>query len=108
MEYNGVLYVSSTSSYMMVLVNQIFRFSFSTFCSIIRTFTIDQNGVLAIYCETGIIYLYNSNGTYTVQSLQSPIYYPISINFDSSGNLVISNYHGLYIFSSLIIAQSVN
>ena len=62
LEYNGLLYVSSDLSYIMVLENQIFHHSFSTLCSYIRNFAIDQNGILAISCDTGIIYLYTANG----------------------------------------------
>ena len=107
LEYNGLLYVSSTSSYMMVLENQIFRFSFPTLCTSIKTFAIDQNGILAINCYSSIIYLYQSNGTYTNQSCQIPIANPLSINFDSMGNLIVSNSYGLYIFNSLPVIQPV-
>jgi hypothetical protein len=107
LEYNGLLYVSSQLSYMMVLENQIFHHSFSTLCSSIRNFAIDQNGILAISCSNsywfdlfGLIYLYNINGTYTGQSWPSPIYSLNSIKFDNNGNLVISNQYGLYIFNS--------
>jgi hypothetical protein len=106
-EYNGLLYVSSQLSYMMVLENQIFHHSFPTLCSYIRNFAIDQNGILAITCHTGVIHLYTTNGTYTGQSWQSPVFYPESINFDISGNLVISNYYGLYIFNSEPLIQTV-
>ena len=64
LEYNGLLYVSSQSSYVMVFENQIFNHSFSTFCDSIRNFAIDQNGILAISCSNGLIYLYNNNGSY--------------------------------------------
>ncbi len=108
LEYNGLLYVSSQLSYIMVLENQIFNHSFSTYCYYIRNFAIDQNGILAISCSyNNIIYLYTSNGTYTGQSWQSPVYYPNSINFDSNGNLVISNYYGLYIFKSDPFIQTI-
>jgi hypothetical protein len=94
---------------MMVLENQIFHYSSSTLCSITRNFAIDQNGILAISCSyNNIIYLYTSNGTYTGQSWQSPVYYPNSINFDSNGNLVISNYYGLYIFNSDPFIQTID
>ncbi len=109
LEYDGLLYVSSESSYMMVLKNQIFHHSFSTFCYNIRNFAIDQNGILAICCSyNNIIYLYTSNGTYTGQSWQSPVNYHNSINFDSNGNLVISNYYGLYIFKSDPFIQTID
>jgi hypothetical protein len=66
LEYNGLLYISSESSYMMVLENQILNHSFSTLCIYIQNFAIDQNGILAISCScNNIIYLYTSNGTYT-------------------------------------------
>jgi hypothetical protein len=107
LEYNGLLYVSSRLSYMMVLENQIFHHSFSTLCSIIQNFAIDQKGILAISCYTGIIYLYTANGTYTGQSWQSPANSLESINFDSNGNLVISNYYGLYIFNSETLIQTI-
>ena len=102
LEYNGILYVSSTSSEMMLLQNQTYLHSFKTLCSQIRTFSIDQNGVLAINCYDNYIYLYNSTGNYTGQSWNSPTYNPFSISFDAIGNLIISNYYGLYIFNSLV------
>jgi hypothetical protein len=109
LEYNGLLYISSESSYMMVLENQIFHHSFSTFCDSIRNFAIDQNGILAISCSyNNIFYLYNNNGSFKGQSWQSPVYYPNSINFDSNGNLVISNYYGLYIFNSDPFIQTID
>ncbi len=107
LDYNGLLYVSSQLSYMMVLENQIFHHSFSTLCSYIRNFAIDQNGILAISCLNGLIYLYNINGTYTGQSWQSPIYNLNSIKFDNNGNLVISNQYGLYIFNSEPLNQTI-
>ncbi len=107
LEYNGLLYVSSESSYMMVLENQIFHHSFSTLCYYIQNFAIDQNGILAISCYTGAIYLYITNGTYTGQSWQSPIYNLMSISFDINGNLVISNYYGLYIFNSEPLIRTI-
>ena len=106
LEYNGRLFVSSQSSYIMVLQNQTFDHSFSTLCSYIQTFAVDKNGILAINCYS-IIYLYNVNGTYTGQSWQSPISYSMSINFDINGDLIISNYYGLYVFSALV-QTSVN
>jgi ligand-binding sensor domain-containing protein len=107
LEYNGLLYISSESSYMMVLKNQIFHHSFSTLCVDIKNFAIDQNGILAISCSNGLIYLYNNNGSYKGQSWQSPVYNLLSIGFDSNGNLVISNYYGLYIFNSEPLIQTV-
>ncbi len=91
----------------MVLENQTYHHSFSTLCSIIQNFAIDKNGILAISCDTGIIYLYNTNGTYTGQSWQSPANSLESINFDSNGNLVISNLYGLYIFNSEPLVQII-
>jgi hypothetical protein len=108
LEYTGLLNVSSQLSYIMVLENQIFNHSFSTYCYYIRNFEIDQNGILAISCHTGVIYLYTRNGTYTGQSWQSPIYYPSSISFDSNGNPVISDDHGLYIFNSDPFIQTID
>jgi hypothetical protein len=101
LEYNGLLYVSSQSSYVMVLENQIFNHSFSTLCSIIRNFAIDQNGILAISCDTGIIYLYTANGfikyhfmrvNYMNKSISTHAY-PKFITFDSNYRFLITSYY---------------
>jgi hypothetical protein len=100
LDYNEILYVSSSSSYMMVLENQIYHHSFSTLCTV-QNFAIDQNGILAISCSyDNIIYLYSTKGAYTGQTWPSPVNNLNSIRFDNNGNLVISNYYGLYIFNS--------
>ena len=108
------MYVSSTSSYIMVLKNKIFDHSFSTLCTQIKTFAIDKNEIFAVNCYAGviansnnIIYLYNSNGTYTGQSWRNPVIYSKSISFDGIGNLVISNYYGLYIFNQLPMIKTL-
>ncbi len=101
-EWNNLLYVSSTTKFIMILDNEVYNRSFQTLCSTIKTFAIDQNGVIAVNCYDTInyIYLYNSNGSYTGQSWLSPIPNVNSISLDNFGHLIITSEYGLYIFST--------
>ena len=106
-EYNGLLYVSSTGSDIMVLHNEIFKSSISTVCSDITALAIDQFGIIAISCFSGsvcYIYLYSAKTTtFTGQSWQSPLIYVTNIGFDGIGNLIISTYYGLHFFTKSTI-----
>ncbi len=105
-EYNSSMYVSSTSSFIMVLKNEIVTLIFSTVCTTIQTFEIDQSGLMALNCfiwPSSIIYLYDSNvnGTFTGQTWVSPGIDSASIGFDFSGNLVVASpKYGIYIFGA--------
>jgi hypothetical protein len=65
-EYNGSLYVSSLSSYVMIIKDEIFDYSFNTACSNMRKLAIDQYGLIAVNCYdtiTNYILLYSTDGT---------------------------------------------
>ena len=101
-EYNGMLYVSSTTSLIMVLLKETFIYSFSISCSVIKTIAIDLYGLIAANCygsQTNYILLYNTNGTYTGISWLSPVPYVNSIGFDGTGNFIIAASFGLFIFT---------
>jgi hypothetical protein len=59
----------------MVLKNEIVALIFSTVCTTIQALEIDQSGIMALNCyiwPSSIIYLYDSNGTFTGQTWVSP------------------------------------
>ncbi len=73
----------------MVLKNEIVALIFSTVCTTIQTLEIDQSGIMALNCyiwPSSIIYLYDSNETFTGQTWVSPGIGSRSIGFDYSGN----------------------
>lgn len=102
-EYDGLLLVSSTTSYVIVLKNENLYYTFNTLCASIRTLAIDQYGIIALNCygkPNNTIYLYTINGSFTGQSWQAPVLQATQINFDNYGNLVVSAYNTIYVFSS--------
>ena len=98
-EYDGLLFVSSNISYVMVLKNETYIYSFATRCSIIRTLVIDQYGVIAVNCFGNYLALYNLNGTYTGTTFYSPVQYIYSFGFDALKNLILITKNGLYAMS---------
>ena len=101
-EYNGLLYVSSTSSFIMVLQNEIQIFTFSTLCASINTIAIDSYGIIAVNCYSysqNNIYFYYTNGSYTGTTWSSPIPLISNIGFDPIGNLIMVAPFGIYFFS---------
>ena len=102
-EYNGLLYVSSTSSYVVVLQNEVVVNSFSTLGSTMKTLLIDQNGLIAVNHYSPnlqYIYLYYPNGSYSGIQWLSTIPYTNHIGFDTNGNLLLSSENGIYIFNT--------
>ena len=63
--------------------------------------------LMALNCyvyPNSIIYLYNSNGSFTNLTWQSPGINSNSLSFDYSGNLVLASpKYGIYIFGPIII-----
>jgi hypothetical protein len=112
-EYNGSLYVSSLISYVMIIKNEVYDYSFNTACSNMRTLAIDQYGLIAVNCYdpiTNYILLYSADGALLYKWLSSV---PIvnSIGFDIEGNLILASQYGLYQFSSTspsIIPNSIS
>jgi hypothetical protein len=108
-EYNGLLYVSSTTSYVIVLQNEVVVSSFATLCTVMKSLLIDQNGLIAVnHYSTNLqyVYLYYPNGTYSGVQWLSTIPYTNHIGFDTNGNLLLSSKNGIYIFNSPIASSN--
>jgi hypothetical protein len=68
------LYVSSLSSYVMIIKDEIFDYSFNTACSNMRKLAIDQYGLIAVNCYdtiTNYILLYSTDVTLSYKWLSS-------------------------------------
>jgi hypothetical protein len=101
-EYNGLLYVSSTTSFIMVLKDEVEICTITTLCATINTISIDSFGIIAVNCPSYIqnnIYLYNSNGSYTGTTWISPVPTITKIGYDHMGNLIMAARYGLFFLS---------
>ncbi len=93
-EYKSELYVGTTDSNVLVIVEKTIIRNF-TVCSsnaFVTSIVTDYSGLMAISCkENYLVNLYYSNGTFTGKKLTTP-YYPYYVGFDSKGYFVsISN-----------------
>ena len=98
-EYNNQFFVTTSSSYVYVLVNEVVISSFSTLCGSINGLAIDSNGLLALLCSNKI-YVYNSNGQYMNISWASLVPYPVDLGFDADGNFLIISTNGVFLLNT--------
>ena len=97
-EYNGSLYVSTTSRAILVFENEIIVYSFNTSCNSISSLTIDYYGDIAVVCNP-YIHLYSTNGTYLNLTWANQIENITSIGFDDLGNLILAANDGINVFN---------
>jgi hypothetical protein len=96
-EYNGALFVGTTTSTVLVIKDEIITSLFNTTCNSITSLAIDIVGNIAVVCSP-FIHLYSTNGTYLNVTWTSPIGNITSIGFDGFGNFVVTAYDGIHIF----------
>jgi hypothetical protein len=96
-EYNGTLFVATTTSTVLVIKDEIITSLFNTTCNSITSLAIDIVGNIAVVCSP-FIHLYSTNGTYLNVTWTSPIGNITSIGFDGFGNFVVTAYDGIHIF----------
>ncbi len=97
-EYNGTLFVATTTNTVLVIKDEIITSLFYTTCTLITSLAIDIVGNIAVVCSP-FIHLYSTNGTYLNVTWTSPIENITSIGFDSFGNFVVTAYDGIHIFN---------
>jgi hypothetical protein len=91
-EYNGTLFVATTTSTVLVIKDEIITSLFNTTCTLITSLAIDLVGNIDVICNL-YIHLYSTNGTYLNVSWTSPIG-----NITSIGNFIVTAYDGIHIF----------
>jgi hypothetical protein len=96
-EYNGTLFVGTTTNIVFVIKDEIISSLFNTECNSITSLAIDAFGNIAVICGQ-FIHLYSTNGTYLNVTWISPIGNITSIGFDGFGNFVVTAYGGIHIF----------
>ncbi len=96
-EYNGTLFVATTTSTVLVIKDEIITSLFNTTCTLITSLAIDIVGNIAVVCSP-FIHLYSTNGTYLNVTWTSPIENITSIGLDGFGNFVVTAYNGIHIF----------
>ena len=98
-EYNNQFFVTTRSSFVFVLENEVVISNFSTLCVSINALEIDSNGLLALLCSNKI-YVYNSNGQYMNISWASLVPYPVDLGFDADGNFLIISTNGVFLLNT--------
>ena len=98
-EYNGVLYVGTFNSTVLIIQNEVVVSNFMTTCSTILSLSIDIFGHIAVVCNTNVISIYSLNGTYTGISWTSPIAGTSNIAFDNTGSIILSAAAGIFIYN---------
>jgi hypothetical protein len=96
-EYNGILFVGTTTNIVLLIKDEIISSLFNTTCFSITSLAIDAFGNIAVICSQ-YIHLYSTNGTYLNVTWTSPIGNITSIDFDGFGNFVVTAYDGIHIF----------
>jgi hypothetical protein len=100
-EYNNKLYVGTTNGTIFVIQNEVIinQFNGCNGASVWVIFIIfDQYGYVATLCSISKLYLYNSNGTYTGNSLSTPKN-PRYIGFDTKGRFVLISQSQVFIYN---------
>ena len=100
-EYNNQFFVTTYSSFVFLLQNEVIIYNFSTLCGSINALAIDSNGLLALLCLNKI-YVYNSNGKYMNISWISLVPSPQDLGFDAGGNFVITATNGVNLLNKQI------
>jgi hypothetical protein len=98
-EYNNELYVGTSQSIVLVIVNKIVLRNF-TVCSSSSIFSlvIDNSGLIAMVCySNNLVNLYYYNGTSTGKSLTTPVS-PTYVGFDSKGRFVLLSQYQISIY----------
>jgi hypothetical protein len=98
-EYNGVLYVGTFNSTVLIIENEVIVSNFMTTCPIILSLSIDILGNIAVVCNSNVILMYSKNGTYSGISWASPIAGTSNIAFDNTGNIILSAAAGVFIYN---------
>jgi hypothetical protein len=96
-EYNGALFVGTTSKTILVIKDEIITSLFNSTCTSITSLVIDIVGNIAVVCSP-FIHLYSTNGTYLNVTWTSPIENITFLGFDGFGNFVVTAYDGIHIF----------
>jgi hypothetical protein len=96
-EYNGTLFVATTTNVVLVIKDEMISSLFNTTCNSITSLAIDVFGNIAVVCNP-FIHLYSTNGTYLNVTWTSPIGNITSIGFDGFGNFIVTAYNGIHIF----------
>ena len=85
-----------------ILQNEVVLSYFITICTTIGTLLVDQFDCVAALCSnSNIVQLYSTNGTYL--NINWPSLFPSTndMEFDDSGNLVISGSNGVVLLNSI-------
>ncbi len=85
-----------------ILQNEVVSSYFITICATIGTLLVDHFGSVAALCsDSNIIQLYSTNGTYLNINWQSLFPATNDMEFDDTGNLVISGSNGVVLLNSV-------
>ena len=85
-----------------ILKNEVVLSYFTTICTTIGTLLVDQFGYVAVFCsDTNTVQMYSTNGTYLGLHWQSMFPSTFDIEFDNSGNLVVSGSNGVVLLNSI-------
>jgi hypothetical protein len=88
-EFNNELYIGTSQSLVIVLVNRIIIRSFPSCSGAVSSIVFDDCGLTAISCLSfNNNDLYYSNETYANKSLITPPGNPVYVGFDSKGRYV--------------------
>jgi hypothetical protein len=101
--FNGLMFVSTITSDIMVLQNEKIIYTFATSCFSIKTLMIDKFGVIALNCyinnAINNITFYYLNGSFTGKTFQIPVAFPNNFGFDHNGDLILASSSGIFVFS---------
>ena len=98
--YNDLMFVSTSSSRILVYQNETFMSQITTLCSSIKASIIDQTGNMAVLCSTNIIYIYSFSGSYSGVNWTSIVPNLVDLSFDSSGNLALVASNGVFLLNN--------
>jgi hypothetical protein len=102
--FNGLMFVATITSDIMVLQNEVIVYTFTTSCTSIKALMIDKFGIIALNCYFGSvssnITFYYLNGSFTGKTYQIPVQYANNFGFDHNGNWILASYSGIFVFSS--------